>query len=245
MAMTSGGGSGSRSYSYRVTETYTLEDAVKKASSGSLDVEEVYKQMPKELQSGVDRIAFHKYGKKLSNLDWDQQQTVMGILANEIEQAKETQENPLSIFDSIHMAADGKIDDLKLYDILPEELRNIIDALATANNISDFKKANSKMRRQILEFVLEIFNADAPGNDDAVNVDEGKKSAQEKNEQKAGEIAKPKTGSEAKQKMDEMAKNQRIIEIDRKKEGLCISCGKSLGFFNRLIGRERHPGCLA
>jgi len=155
MAMASSSGYGGGSYSYTtVTETYTLEEAINKASTGSLSPSEVYPQMPGEIQGEVDRLARRLYSKAFSSLGYSEQRQVMAAFAAEIRRAKEEAEKPVSLFDALRLAAEGKIDDLKLYDALPQELRAPLDALAQGLNSPDFKRAKPEARSQVLKVVL-------------------------------------------------------------------------------------------
>jgi hypothetical protein len=61
MAMTSGGSSGSRSYSYTVTKSYSVEEAIDMAGRGELDPITIYSQLPQPLKEEVDRIAFQLF----------------------------------------------------------------------------------------------------------------------------------------------------------------------------------------
>lgn len=175
MAMLSGGGHGARSYSYTVREThpvretytvrerYTLEQAIKKASCGDLDPLDVYRQMPAQMQNEADRITSQRYTKPFGLLFRPEQCEVMSALAAEVKRAKEEAEKPISILEALQLAAEGKIDDNKVYDALPEELRKPIEALTEALVSSEFKKATPEARRQVLKIVLQALAQQAGG----------------------------------------------------------------------------------
>jgi hypothetical protein len=154
MAMTTGRGSGGSSYSYSVTETYTLEEAITKAASGSLWPGEVYRQLPAEIQGEVNHIARQKYSKDFNSLGLSEQNGVMAALAAEIKKAKEEAEKPVSLLDALRLASEGKIDDLKLYEALPQELQAALDSLAHGLSSPDFRHARSEARSQVLKIVL-------------------------------------------------------------------------------------------
>jgi hypothetical protein len=164
MAMTTSRGSGGGSYSYTVTETYTLEEAIRKASTGSLTPSDVYRQMPEEIQGEVDSLARRRYSKAFSSLGYSEQCQVMAELAAEVKRAKEEAEKPVSAFDALRLASEGKIDDVKLYDALPQELRTPMDALAQGLRSSDFKRAKPEVRSQVLKIVLEALTEQATNN---------------------------------------------------------------------------------
>jgi hypothetical protein len=171
MAMMNTGGSGSRAYSYSsytVTETYSLEEAVQKASQGSLSPGEVYRQMSGPLQAMVDQISSRKFSGSFSGFTLTQQREVMGELSSEIKRAKEQSEKPLSLADALQLAVEGKIDDIKLYNALPDELRQGMNALAAGLHASSFTVASPESRRQILKNVLILCQGSA-----AARVDEG------------------------------------------------------------------------
>jgi len=164
MAMVTSRGSGGSSYSYTVTETYTLEEAINKASTGSLSPGEVYRQMPGEIQGEVDSIARRLYSKSFSSLGYSEQRQVMGALAAEVKRAKEEAEKTVSLIDALRLAAEGKIDDLKLYDALPQELRAPMDGLAQGLTSLDFKRAKPEARSQVLKIVLGALAEQATNN---------------------------------------------------------------------------------
>src|SRR5260370_14241964 len=171
MAMVNTGGSGSRSYSYSsytVTETYTLEEAVQKASQGSLSPGEVYRQMSGPLQAQVDRISSRQFSGSFSSLTLTQQRAVMGKLSSEIKRAKEQSEKPVSLADALQLAVEGKVDDIKLYNALPAELRQRMDTLAVGLRAASFTAASLESRRQILKNILILCQGAAPA-----RVDEG------------------------------------------------------------------------
>jgi hypothetical protein len=274
MAMMASGGSGSRSYSYTVTETYSLEDAVGKASSGELSPREVYRQLPSSLQTEADRLASHKFSQQFSALTTVQQREVMSALKEEIRRAKENREKPLSILEALKMAREGAVDDIKLYAALPDELRKVVDALAEAHQVTNFCAAKPEMRSQILGSLLDMCNKGGREDAEQQNVeqarqDEAKRQAEEQAKQRAQEQdnrkaevqarqraeeeakrraeeqAKQRAQEEDKRRAEEQAKRRTIIESGRRNANQCILCGTSLGFFNRLFGRERHPDCVA
>lgn len=164
MAMVSSSGYGGGSYSYTVTETYTLEEAINKVSTGSLSPSEVYRQMPGEIQGEVDRLASRLYSKTFSSLGYSEQRQVMAALAAAVRRAREEAEKPVSLFDALRLAAEGKIDDLKLYDALPQELRAPMDALTQRLSSSDFKRAKPEVRSQVMKIVLGALVEQATNN---------------------------------------------------------------------------------
>ncbi len=164
MAMTTGRGSGGVSYSYTVTETYTLEEAVNKAGLGDLSPGDVYRQMPGEIQGEVNRLARQHYSREFISLNSSEQCQVMAALAAEIRMAKEEAEKPVSLFDALRLASDGKIDDLKLYDALAQDLRAPLDSLAKGLGSPDFKRAKPEARSQVLKVVLEALAEQAVQN---------------------------------------------------------------------------------
>jgi hypothetical protein len=165
MAMTSGGSSGSRTYSYTVTETYTLEEAVGKASRGSLSPDEVYRQMPGSLQGEVDQVASRTFHSPFSSLTVTQQREVMGTLSSEIKRAKEQSKKGVSIADALQLAGEGKLDDMKLYRALPDELRKVLDALAGSLSAASFTVASPEARKQIIKSVLMMLSQQGDGNE--------------------------------------------------------------------------------
>lgn len=182
MAMSSGGGYGSRSYSsYRTsyttyspitktnTITYTLEEAVEKASQGSLSPSEVYDQMSGPLQNEVENLASQQFSSSFSSLNLTQQRAVsflslnltqqravMGSLSRKIKRAKEQLEKPVSIADALQMASAGQVDDIKLYRALPDELRKALDAFAGNLGATNFTAARPQVRQQILKGILMV-----------------------------------------------------------------------------------------
>jgi septum formation inhibitor MinC len=251
MAMTFGGSSGSRSYSYTVTETYTLEEAVAKASNGELDPAEVYRQVPQPLQEEIDRLASHQFSQRFMSLSLSHQRQVMQALKMEIEQAKENPEKPLSIVEAMQMAKAGTLDDVKLYEALPEELRKILDGLAEAQNAAGFSRATPEARKQIWGFVLEMLNAAAAQDAQRRTEEQAKQRAQEEAQRRAEEQAKQRAQEEAQRRVEEQAKQRAqeeaqrraVLEAKRRSAKQCILCGDRLGFVHRLSGRERHPEC--
>jgi hypothetical protein len=174
MAMMSSGSSGSRSYSYTVTETYTLEEAVQKAGKGELSPDEVYRQMPQPLQQEIDRIALKKFSKAWTALDWSQKKEGMQDLAIEIRQAKNQSEKPLSIADALRLAKDGHIDAIELYQALPDELRKALDVFTNAQNAANFTSATPEVRRERMAMLLDLLIT-SPARTDAFSsiVDQG------------------------------------------------------------------------
>jgi hypothetical protein len=154
MAMTTSRGGGGGSYSYTVT--YTLEQAVEMASRGSLSPGEVYRQMQGPLQNAVNQIALRQFSSSFSSLTDSQQQSVMGAFSREIKNAKEHREKPMSIVDALELASEGKVDDLKLYGALPEELHKVLEAIASSLNAASFKAANPDVRQQIWKVVSKM-----------------------------------------------------------------------------------------
>jgi hypothetical protein len=140
-----------------------VEEAIYKASHGGLNPGEVYRQLPEPIQKEVDRLAVQSYAKTFGFLCRSEQCGVMGALAAEFKRMKEEAEKPISIVDALQLAAEGKIDDLKVYDALPEEMRKSIDVLAEALASSEFKKAKPEVRSKVLKIVLQALAQQAGG----------------------------------------------------------------------------------
>jgi len=161
MAMLSNGGYGPRSYAYGFERTYTLEQAVDIAIGGGVDPREVYRQMPKLLQDEVDRITRHQFPEKcFMFLTMAQQQEVMSTLKQEMKRAKDIGEKPLSIPEALSMAMDGTVDDIRLYNALPDAVRQAMDGLARNDASVGFCDANPTVRRQVLAVLLEMLRRD-------------------------------------------------------------------------------------
>ena len=158
MAMLNSGGYGSRSYSYSVTKTYTLSEAVDKASRGELDPSEVYRQMPQPLKEEIDRISSASFKQPFSALSGSQEREVMRALKEEMDRANEEREKPVSLLEALRMGREGRIDAVKLYHALPTELREVIDSVAKETGLLDFCGANPEERGLILELLLEMIH---------------------------------------------------------------------------------------
>ncbi|MCX6278001.1 MAG: hypothetical protein NT004_07875 [Bacteroidetes bacterium] len=157
MAQMASGNDGSRTYStYTRTETYTFEEAIQKAINGSLDPSEIYRQGQPQLKKVVDSLSEQVFSKKFSELSNAQQREIMKKLLSEVEKEKEQSNKPLTILDALKMAKDGLIDDLELYQSLPDELREVLDTISMSYNAINFKAANPKLRKEITGFIIDM-----------------------------------------------------------------------------------------
>lgn len=154
MAMVaSGSSSGPYSYSYR---TYTLEEAVAKAGCGELSPSEVYHKLPASLQKEVDQLSEKQYGKGFVALEIASQRSVMALLADEIKKAKEENARPLTLIDALCAARDGKADAIKLYGLLPEEVKKVLDSISVIHGAADFCSATVDARRTVLDAIISV-----------------------------------------------------------------------------------------
>lgn len=159
------GNDGSRTYSYTTyTETYTIEEAILKASNGSLNPSEIYRQIPEQLKKVIDTIAMQVFSKQFLVLSSTQQQEVLKMLLSEIEKEKEQSNKSLTILDALKMAKEGSIDDLKFYQSLPPEIREVFDTVSMSYNASNFTELKPELRKVILEFIIEMLLKSADGN---------------------------------------------------------------------------------
>jgi hypothetical protein len=163
MAMMSTGGAGYRSYSYTVSETYTLEEAVGRAATGSISPNDVFRQLPSELQKEVDRLSSARYARPFSKLTHSETQVVMGDLQQEIKRAKEEREKPITIFQALQWAIQGKVDDSKVFEALPQQLRDALDGLATSLGSPNFGSANREVRVHALEILVQALEQQGTG----------------------------------------------------------------------------------
>ena len=148
--------SGSGADSKLETKTYSLEDAINKSGIGELNPMEVYLQMPVLLQEEVDRLSILRFSKKLALVTMTEQREVMLTLYQGLKEAGKHPSKPITVSDVLEMTKQGKIDDIKMYQSLPEELQKYMDAIAKSLNSANFSTANRSIRLQVIESVLKI-----------------------------------------------------------------------------------------
>jgi len=257
MAMTSGrgGGGGGGSYSYTVTKSYTLAEAIDKVILGSLNADDVYRQMPHPLKQELDRLAEFKFSSGFLPLPVPQRQEVMRSLKEEIEKAQSQPEKSTSIREAFEMAINGTLDDLELYQALTDEIRAALDGLASAHNLANFCAGSPQIRKEILGFVVDMFRNGKDNAEKKPETESGLQEAKQRAEaeakwraeteakQRAEVEAKRRAEAEAKRRAEQEVKRRQMLESERRTAKKCILCGEGLGFINRLFGRERHPEC--
>ena len=233
MAQMASGNDSSRTYSYTRTETYTFEEAILKAINGSLDPSEIYRQGQPQLKKGIDSLSVKVFSKQFSDLTITKQREIMKNLLLEIEKEKEQSKKPLTILDALRMAEGGSINDLDLFDSLPNELQEVLNTISISYNVLSFKAANPELRKEILGFIIELLAKNAE--EDSIK--------QKEAEQLSQNEAKLKEEREAKIREEEEAKRKSEIELNRRNANQCIICGKSLGFIDKLRRRDSHSEC--
>jgi hypothetical protein len=251
--MRSTGGHGSRSYSYTVTETYSLEEAIDKASRGDLNPSEVYRKTPQALQAEIDRLASRQFSQRFSSLALSQQREVMYALKEEITRAKEG----VSIVEALKMVKRGELDDLKFFQSLPDELRRILDNVAAKHGSTDFCGGSPQIRKLVIGIVLEMTQKGAAEAAERQAEEEAKVRAQEEARREAEEVKRrahqeamrlaqletQRRAEEEARRQAEEARRRGELQAIRKSVKQCVLCGAPLGFINRLLGRDKHPMC--
>ena len=207
MAMASGGGYGGGSYSY--TRTYTLEEAIERASQGLLEPDWVYQKLPPPLQGELDRLASHRFSERLLALSRERQRAVMATMVKAIkDQNRGNESKPLSILEALTMARDGVVEPAKLFSALPEDLRNVLDAMAREQGSGAFCDATSRQQVALLDSLLRSINERAQ--------EEAKRHAEEEAKSRAEAEAKRRAEQEAKRRAEEEAKRRAKEEARRR-----------------------------
>jgi hypothetical protein len=211
MAQMASGSDSSRTYSYTRTETYTFEEAIQKAINGSLDPSEIYRQGQSQLKKVINSISKQVFSKQFSDLTTSQQREIMKKLLWEIENEKEQSKKPVTMLDALKMAKDGLIDDLELYDNLPNELREVLDTISHTYNVLSFKIANPELRKEILVFIIELIAKDAEDDSLRQKQKEAEQQAQKEAKLKEERESKIRRDSDAKFKADMEAKLMEVL----------------------------------
>jgi hypothetical protein len=214
MAMTAGGGYGGGSYSYTVT--YTLEEAVEKATTGLLGPDWVYGRLPASVQTELDRLATHRFSQRFSALGLADQKATMRTLLTEIRNAKNKEAAPSSLLDALTFARDGLAEPGKLYTLLPVELQAVLDGIAQEKGAPGFATAGHSQQIEILDFIIGSMNEHAEREAKQKAEEEAKRRAVEEARRKAEQEAKQKAAEEAKRKAEEETRIRAEQEAKRK-----------------------------
>lgn len=164
MAMISSGARGSRSYSgggssySYVTRSYTLEEAIRAAITGSLSPNEIYRQAPEALTAEFDRLSKRQFKRDFRLLETSEQRRVLTLMLEEIERAKEEAEKPVTLDTALALAAEGIIDAADIFPQLPEELRQVLDQLANALGKANFISSTPEVQKNALQVLIGALN---------------------------------------------------------------------------------------
>jgi flagellar biosynthesis GTPase FlhF len=263
MAMLSGGSRGGGGYSYSYTKTYSLIEAIEQASRqyGSLEPDFVYGKLPPVLQAELDRLANHRFFGGFLSLSRDQQRSVMATLKMELEQQEDdSKRGSLSLLGLLTLARDGIAEPAKVFSLLPEETRKVLDASAKEQGAVAFDSASPRQQVAALEACVRIMNeADARRQaeeakrkaeaDARRQAEEAKRKAaaearrQAEEAKRKAEAEARRQAEEAKRKAEAEARRQ-AEEVKRRSENRCILCRLKLGIFHRLLRRDRHSRCI-
>ncbi len=272
MAMTSGGGRGSSSYSYTTTVSYTLDEALQGAAQGSLEPLQVYAQLPVPLKAIADELATRGGGKPFTSAPSSEQRAAMGALREHIHRANAGQSRRLSLLEAIREAASGTVDGVAVFRASPPELQAILDAIAKNSGSKGFCEATSATRATALATLLGMLSQQNGASTNADDAGTAQRAAgpaphvfqsvaappqarttaspnnapsmnsQETSSNMNRNAGKPERGTDF-QELTGTTVQRETVASARRLKNQCRVCGRPISLFIRLFSGRTHSRC--